>query len=154
MALFIGLISGIAGHVGKRAIRRPEADSSVSAVASGTAALRVPSVTGSYQGRPFEGLDRSSRQALAATTAPASRPSSRPSPGRSRPTAAASRSTERRGRPRCDVVALAGAVAALSRFFAAHADMVESVDANPFVALPEGEGGVALDALIIERTAT
>ena len=59
-----------------------------------------------------------------------------------------------RGRPRCDVDALAGAVAALSRFSAAHADMVESVDVNPFVALPEGEGGVALDALIIERTAT
>ncbi len=57
-----------------------------------------------------------------------------------------------RGRPRCDADALAGAVAALSRFAAAHADMVESVDVNPFVVLPEGEGGLALDALIIERS--
>ena len=58
-----------------------------------------------------------------------------------------------RGRPRCDINALAGAVAALSRFAAAHADAVESVDVNPFVVLPEGEGGLALDALIVERTA-
>ncbi len=54
-----------------------------------------------------------------------------------------------RGRPRCDIDALAGALAALSRFAAAHTDTVESVDVNPFVALPEGEGGLALDALII-----
>lgn len=59
-----------------------------------------------------------------------------------------------RGRPRCDIDALAGAVAALSRFAAAHADTVESVDVNPFVVLPEGEGGLALDALIVERTTT
>ena len=58
-----------------------------------------------------------------------------------------------RGRPRCDVDALAGAVAALSRFAAAHADIIESVDVNPFVALPEGKGGLALDALIVERNA-
>ena len=57
-----------------------------------------------------------------------------------------------RGRPRCDIDALAAAVAALSRFAAAHADVIESVDVNPFVVLPEGEGGLALDALIIERT--
>ena len=58
-----------------------------------------------------------------------------------------------RGRPRCDIDALADAVAALSRFAAAHADTVESVDVNPFVVLPEGEGGMALDALIVDRTA-
>jgi len=57
-----------------------------------------------------------------------------------------------RGRPRCDIDALATAAAALSRFAAAHADAIESVDVNPFVVLPEGEGGLALDALIIERT--
>ena len=57
-----------------------------------------------------------------------------------------------RGRPRCDIDALAGAIAAVSRFAAAHADVVESVDVNPFVVLPEGEGGLALDALIIERS--
>ena len=59
-----------------------------------------------------------------------------------------------RGRPRCDVDALAAAVAALSRFAAAHADVIESVDVNPFVVLPEGEGGLALDALIVERGGT
>ena len=57
-----------------------------------------------------------------------------------------------RGRPRCDVAALAAAVAALSRFAVAHADTVENVDVNPFVVLPEGEGGLALDALIVGRT--
>ena len=58
-----------------------------------------------------------------------------------------------RGRPRCDIAALAVAVAALSRFAVAHAHTVESVDVNPFVVLPEGEGGFALDALVIGRSA-
>ena len=58
-----------------------------------------------------------------------------------------------RGRPRCDIDALASAVAALSRFAVAHADVIESVDVNPFVVLPEGEGGLALDALVIEAKA-
>ena len=53
---------------------------------------------------------------------------------------------------RCDIDALADAVAALSRFAAAHDVVVDSVDVNPFVVLPEGEGGVAVDALIIGRT--
>ena len=57
-----------------------------------------------------------------------------------------------RGRPRCDIDALADALAALSRFAAAHAEVVESVDVNPFVVLPEGEGGLALDALIVEKS--
>ena len=56
-----------------------------------------------------------------------------------------------RGRPRCNVDALAAAVAALSRFAAAHADVIESVDVNPLVVLPEGEGAFALDALIVGR---
>ena len=55
-----------------------------------------------------------------------------------------------RGRTRCDIDALA---AALSRFAAAHADTVESVDVKPFVVLPEGEGGLALDALIVAMNA-
>ena len=59
-----------------------------------------------------------------------------------------------RGRPQCDIDALAAAVAALSRFAAAHADTVESVDVNPFVVLPECEGGLALDTLIVPRVAT
>lgn len=59
-----------------------------------------------------------------------------------------------RGRPRCDVDALAGAVAALSRFAAAHADVIESVDVNPLVVRPRGEGSFALDALIVGRHAS
>ena len=57
-----------------------------------------------------------------------------------------------RGRPRCDIAALAAAIAALSRFAVAHAETIESVDVNPFVVLPEGEGGLALDALIVGRS--
>ena len=59
-----------------------------------------------------------------------------------------------RGRPRCDVDALAGAVAALSRFAAAHADVIESVDVNPLVVRSRGEGSFALDALIVGRHAS
>jgi acyl-CoA synthetase (NDP forming) len=57
-----------------------------------------------------------------------------------------------RGRPAADTRALADAVAALSRFAAAHADEIESVDINPFLVLPEGHGAVALDALIVPRS--
>ena len=58
-----------------------------------------------------------------------------------------------RGRPRCDIDALAAAVSALSRFAVAHPETVESVDVNPFVVLPAGDGGLALDALIVGRHA-
>lgn len=57
-----------------------------------------------------------------------------------------------RGGTRCDIDALADAVAALSRFAAAHAQIIESVDVNPFVVLREGEGALALDALIIDSS--
>ena len=30
-------------------------------------------------------------------------------------------------------------------------DVIESVDINPFIALPQGQGGMALDALIVLR---
>ncbi|MEQ9643490.1 MAG: acetate--CoA ligase family protein [Alphaproteobacteria bacterium] len=56
-----------------------------------------------------------------------------------------------RGRPPADIDALAGAIAALSRFAVATADRVGSVDINPFLVLPEGEGAVALDAVLVER---
>jgi acyl-CoA synthetase (NDP forming) len=56
-----------------------------------------------------------------------------------------------RGRRRCDTAALAAALVALSEFAAAHADDIESVDINPFAVLPEGQGAVALDALIVRR---
>lgn len=57
-----------------------------------------------------------------------------------------------RGRPPGDVEALAEALAALSRFATAHADEVESVDINPLLVLPRGQGVAALDALIVART--
>jgi acyl-CoA synthetase (NDP forming) len=52
-----------------------------------------------------------------------------------------------RGKPPADLDALAGVLVAMSRFGAAHADRVASVEINPFIALPKG--GVAVDALIL-----
>lgn len=57
-----------------------------------------------------------------------------------------------RGAPRCDLRALARALASISRFAAAHAGELESIDVNPFLVLPEGQGAVALDALIVTRS--
>ncbi|MHC2719266.1 acetate--CoA ligase family protein [Bradyrhizobium diazoefficiens] len=54
-----------------------------------------------------------------------------------------------RGGARGDVDALARSLAALSRFAVAHRDQVAEVDINPMMVLPEGEGVVALDALIV-----
>jgi hypothetical protein len=54
-----------------------------------------------------------------------------------------------RGRPPADKAALARAIAALSRFAAAHRDEIMSVDVNPLLALPDR--AVALDALIVRR---
>ena len=59
--------------------------------------------------------------------------------------------TGARGRPPCDLDALAAALAALSRFAAAHADELESAELNPVRVLPAGQGLVALDALIVRR---
>ncbi len=54
-----------------------------------------------------------------------------------------------RGAPPADLDALADALARLSVFAAANEDRLESIDINPFNALPEG--GVAADALIVPR---
>jgi acyl-CoA synthetase (NDP forming) len=54
-----------------------------------------------------------------------------------------------RGKGPYDLPALFTALARLSQFAAAHADAIESVDVNPFLVLPEGQGAIALDALII-----
>ncbi|HKY95181.1 MAG TPA: acetate--CoA ligase family protein [Kiloniellales bacterium] len=54
-----------------------------------------------------------------------------------------------RGKPPVDKAALARAIAALSRFAAAHAHEIASVDINPLLALPDR--AVALDALIVRR---
>lgn len=56
-----------------------------------------------------------------------------------------------RGQPPADEEALAQAIAKLSVFAAAHADAIETIDVNPFVVLPKGQGAVALDALIIRK---
>ena len=54
-----------------------------------------------------------------------------------------------RGAPPADVEALAATLARVSQFAAAYADEVESVDINPFLVLPQGQGGLALDAAIV-----
>jgi acetyltransferase len=54
-----------------------------------------------------------------------------------------------RGAPRCDLAAVADALVALGRIAAELAPVIQSIDLNPFVALPEGQGGLALDALVV-----
>ncbi len=56
----------------------------------------------------------------------------------------------RTGRP-YDIGALAAALARLSAFAANHGDRLESTEMNPFVVLPNGQGAVALDAVVIPR---
>jgi acyl-CoA synthetase (NDP forming) len=56
-----------------------------------------------------------------------------------------------RGRGPYDLPALYDALASLSRFAARHAEVIESVDVNPFLVRPEGEGAIALDALVVAR---
>ncbi|MFI0842941.1 acetate--CoA ligase family protein [Mesorhizobium sp. IMUNJ 23232] len=54
-----------------------------------------------------------------------------------------------RGAPPSDVDALADLLVSVSEFAAAHRDDVETIDLNPVVVLPAGEGVVALDALVV-----
>jgi len=56
-----------------------------------------------------------------------------------------------RGALPSDVDALADLLVNISNFAAAHADDIETIDLNPVVALPRGEGAVALDALVVPR---
>ena len=56
-----------------------------------------------------------------------------------------------RGAPPADVAALASMLAALSRFAAVNADSIESIDLNPVLVRPQGEGVVPLDALLVPR---
>ncbi|MYE00834.1 MAG: acetate--CoA ligase family protein, partial [Alphaproteobacteria bacterium] len=56
-----------------------------------------------------------------------------------------------RGAPPADLDALAEALARLSAFAAANGDVLETIDVNPFIVLPKGEGAVAVDALIAVR---
>jgi acyl-CoA synthetase (NDP forming) len=54
-----------------------------------------------------------------------------------------------RGQQPSDIDALADTLVNLSKFAAAHADDIESIDINPFLVLPRGRGGYALDALVV-----
>lgn len=57
-----------------------------------------------------------------------------------------------RGAPPADIATLAEALSKLSVFAAANADKLDSIDINPFIVLPEGQGAVAVDALIVPST--
>lgn len=50
---------------------------------------------------------------------------------------------------RLAVIGASDSLAQLSVFAAEHADSIDSIDINPFIALPQG--GVAVDALIVRR---
>jgi hypothetical protein len=53
-----------------------------------------------------------------------------------------------RGAGPADVDVLAKAISALSRFAAANADRLSTIDINPFIVWSEGKGAAALDALV------
>jgi acyl-CoA synthetase (NDP forming) len=54
-----------------------------------------------------------------------------------------------RGAEPADVDALAEALSRLSAFAYENADRIESIDINPFLVLPKGQGAFAVDALIV-----
>ena len=56
-----------------------------------------------------------------------------------------------RGSPPCDEASVLAALLALGRLAHDLGDQIESIDVNPFVALPAGQGAVALDALVVLR---
>jgi acetyltransferase len=56
-----------------------------------------------------------------------------------------------RGSPPADVGSVLAALTALGRLAHDLGDQVESIDINPLVALPAGEGAIALDALVVLR---
>jgi hypothetical protein len=56
-----------------------------------------------------------------------------------------------RGAPAGDEGSVLAALIALGTLAHDLGDQVESIDINPVVALPDGEGAVALDALVVLR---
>jgi acyl-CoA synthetase (NDP forming) len=56
-----------------------------------------------------------------------------------------------RGSPRGDMEALIDAILAVADYAEAHWDVLEELDVNPLLVLPEGEGVVAVDAMIVHR---
>jgi acyl-CoA synthetase (NDP forming) len=53
-----------------------------------------------------------------------------------------------RGKPKADLAALAEAISSASRLAAANPDSVKTIEINPLVAMPEGGGVYALDAVV------
>lgn len=58
-----------------------------------------------------------------------------------------------RGAPRSDEAALVQAMVRLSQFAAHHRDTLAEMDVNPVIVLPEGQGLLALDAVIVRGAA-
>ncbi|NYT36567.1 DUF1254 domain-containing protein [Allopusillimonas soli] len=56
-----------------------------------------------------------------------------------------------RGAPMADVDALADAIMRISRYALSAGSRLDSVELNPFVVLPKGQGGLALDAVLLTR---
>ena len=56
-----------------------------------------------------------------------------------------------RGTQKADIEAVAEAIARVSVFADKNADVLDSIDVNPLLVLPEGEGAVALDGLIVTK---
>ena len=56
-----------------------------------------------------------------------------------------------RGKPKADIAALAEALSRLSVFAAANSDRIDSIDVNPILVRPAGQGVVAVDALFVPR---
>ncbi|WP_119462454.1 acetate--CoA ligase family protein [Rhodospirillaceae bacterium SYSU D60014] len=54
-----------------------------------------------------------------------------------------------RGRPAGDKVAVVDAVMAVAAFAEAHRDRLVELDVNPLLVLPEGQGALAVDALVV-----
>jgi acyl-CoA synthetase (NDP forming) len=57
-----------------------------------------------------------------------------------------------RGKTPADLEAIAKALSRLSLLAAANAGGFESIDVNPFIALPKGKGAVAVDAVIVPKS--
>jgi acyl-CoA synthetase (NDP forming) len=56
-----------------------------------------------------------------------------------------------RGQPAADVDALAQSLSQLSVFAAVYGDRIKSIDINPLLVMPKGEGAIAVDALILTQ---
>jgi hypothetical protein len=58
-----------------------------------------------------------------------------------------------RGSPALDIEAVVDALVALGRIAGDLGDVVQSIDVNPFVVMPQGQGAMALDALVVLQKA-